>query len=127
MDKNEPKLSVSRRYVSNEFRPKMTAFTVSCVQKLFVGPGRFLLVMSDDPTRFGELYTFLGEANWDPSVHYGRLPNNQLHAPIYEHAHDSTATGNNNLQQGGYLFLVNMKLHRSRCSFFLKVVNNYAQ
>ena len=90
MDKNKPNRSDSGRYVSSKFRRKMTAFTVFCVQKLFGGPGRFLLVMSDGPTRFGELYTFLGEAKWDPSIQCGRLPNNQLHAPTHEHAHDST-------------------------------------
>ena len=52
--KDEPNRSVTGRYASSKFRPKMASVTMSCVQKLFVGPGRFLSVMSDGPTRFGE-------------------------------------------------------------------------
>ena len=46
MEKNEQKRSVSGRYAQNKFRAiltkKMASVTASCVQKLFIGPGRFL-------------------------------------------------------------------------------------
>ena len=58
MEKDEPNRSFTGRYASSKFRPKMASVTMSCVQKLFVGQGRFLSVMSDGPTRFGEHWTF---------------------------------------------------------------------
>ena len=54
MEKDEPNGAFTGRYASSKFRPKMASVTMSCVQKLFVGPGCFLSVMSDGTTRFGE-------------------------------------------------------------------------